>query len=299
MLWRCLKAISDLELPAGVEAQTIVIDNEAEPNNKLIAEAAGVHYAHEPRRGIAQARNCAIEEALQLKPDFIAYIDDDQTPRRNWLTALLAVQAEHGADAVQPRLIAVFPEDVPFWALRPGREPREPQFKGHEWANRKSAATGGTMFSARLVHADGLNLRFNANLALAGGEDVDFFGRAYQRGAKIIWSARPVLTEEAHSSRMTYRRYASRGLAMGGHIFVADRDKRGFCRALFKHGKGVLVRSFRGVGQLAIAPLFAPFSLRRFKFTALEGGRNLCVAAGIVGGFFSLQYEYYRQIDGR
>jgi glycosyltransferase involved in cell wall biosynthesis len=295
MLERCLKAISDLEIPAGIEMQTLVIDNEAEPNNRGIAEAAGARYTHEPHRGIAQARNRAIEEALQSGPDFIAYVDDDQTPMPGWLAALLAVQAEHGADAVQSRVIAVFPEHVPFWALPPDREL---QFEGHEWASRKSAGTNGTLFSARLVRADGLNLRFNANLALAGGEDVDFFGRAYQHGAKIIWSARPVLRDEAHLSRMTYRRYAQRGLAMGGQRFIAERDKRGFYRALLNHGKDAIARSLRGAGQLAIAPLFVPFDMRRFKFTALEGGRNLCVAAGIVGGFFSLQYEYYRQIDG-
>jgi hypothetical protein len=38
--------------------------------------------------------------------------------------------------------------------------------------------------------------------------------------------------------------------------------------------------------------------MRRFKFTAIEGGRNLFVAAGAFGGLFSLQYGFYKQIDG-
>jgi hypothetical protein len=47
-----------------------------------------------------------------------------------------------------------------------------------------------------------------------------------------------------------------------------------------------------------ISPVFVPFAMRRFKFTALEGGRNIFFAAGTIGGLFSLKYEYYRQIDG-
>ena len=58
------------------------------------------------------------------------------------------------------------------------------------------------------------------------------------------------------------------------------------------------IRALRGVGQLLISPVFVPLAMNRFKFTALEGGRNIFFAAGTIGGMFSLQYEWYRQIDG-
>jgi hypothetical protein len=81
-------------------------------------------------------------------------------------------------------------------------------------------------------------------------------------------------------------------------LFGVYRSKNGYRRAARKYFLVSLVRIARGTGQLLISPIFAPFDMRRFKFTALEGGRNIFVAAGALGGMLSLQYEYYRRIDG-
>ncbi len=143
-----------------------------------------------------------------------------------------------------------------------------------------------------------MELRFNENLALAGGEDADFFGNAYRLGARIVFSRMPVVMEEVPPSRLTYSRYVMRGLARGGQLFGQYRRKNGYLQAARKYALVSLIRIVRGMGQLLISPVFVPFSMRRFKFTALEGGRNIFLAAGVLGGLFSLQYEYYRRVDG-
>lgn len=42
----------------------------------------------EKNAGIAYARNAAVRAALQLEPQFIAMLDDDEWPSRQWLTEL-------------------------------------------------------------------------------------------------------------------------------------------------------------------------------------------------------------------
>ncbi len=245
------------------------------------------------------ARNAVLDVALSLNADWLAFIDDDQTARPTWLAKHLEAAHRDQADAVQPHIIRVEPDPAPFWSLGSSRDVEE-VFSDAPLEKRlqRSAGTCGVFFSTRIIRADGMNLRFDERLALAGGEDTEFFHLANKKGARIVNSRLPVVTEEVARSRLTYWRYIMRGLARGGQLFDVYRTKNGYSRAVRKYLFASLVRIARGTGQLLISPIFVPFDLRRFKFTALEGGRNIFVAAGAIGGMFSLQYEYYRQIDG-
>jgi succinoglycan biosynthesis protein ExoM len=122
MLRRCLTAISNLTRPAGIDLSVIVVDNEAEPNNRSVAEEfPGVLYKHEPCRGLSHARNAAIEAALDIEADFIAFTDDDCEPAEYWLDQLLIAQRETGADVVRGRTVYVYPDPLPEWILKPTR----------------------------------------------------------------------------------------------------------------------------------------------------------------------------------
>jgi succinoglycan biosynthesis protein ExoM len=297
MLRKCLAAISVQALPDDIRAKVVIVDNESEPNNRAIVEEFGFHYVHEPRRGIAYARNKAIEKALVLEADRIAFIDDDQIVPSKWVANHMKAADLYRADVVQAHIVPLYPDPAPFWSTGVA-SPIEADVLPNEGCVKKSAGTGGTMFSSWLVRGDGLGLRFDERLALAGGEDVEFFKNAHRKGARIVLSALPTLMEEVNRSRLTYRRYVMRGLARGGQLFATYRQNHGYWLALRKYLGVTIIRVIRGSGQLFISPLFAPFDMRRFKFTALEGGRNIFLAAGVIAALFSFQYEYYRQIDG-
>ena len=91
LLRACLESIIAQEGPAGSELRLIVVDNNQLPDAEPIAaEIAGkgrfpVHYVHESRLGIPFARNRAIDTALALKSDWIAFIDDDHEATPGWL----------------------------------------------------------------------------------------------------------------------------------------------------------------------------------------------------------------------
>ncbi len=59
-----------------------------------------VRYVTEPRRGRQLAAETAITTALQLSPDFIAYLDDDDRPDPGWLKHLIEEQRRTSAGIV-------------------------------------------------------------------------------------------------------------------------------------------------------------------------------------------------------
>jgi GT2 family glycosyltransferase len=118
MLRRCLTAISKLAPCRQVGGLAVaVVDNEAEPNSRAIVEEFGALYVHEPRRGIANARNAAIEAAIRLEADFMTFTDDDCEPAENWLCGMLDAQRRDGADVVRGQRIYTYPQLLPWWVV--------------------------------------------------------------------------------------------------------------------------------------------------------------------------------------
>ena len=305
MLLRCLRSLAAQEGAEGLDVHILVVDNDAAASAEAVVREAApdcsfpIHYHHEPRRGIPMARNRVLEEALALNAEWLAFIDDDQTARPTWLARHLLVASRDEADVIAPRVIVTFPDPPPFWCI-----PRPQDLNDYiedgplEGRRLHVTATNGVMLSAKLFRADGMGLRFKESLALGGGEDGDFFESAHRLGAVLVASRLPVVTEESHPARSSYWRYSLRGFSYGGSYTHRYRMKHGLWPAVKRYSGVSAVRALRGAGQLLIAPVFVPFAMNRFKFTALEGGRNIAWAAGAIGSLFSLQYEFYRQIDG-
>lgn len=305
MLKRCLQSLSAQERAEELDVHILVVDNDAVPSAETVVREAAphcpfpIHYHHEPRRGIPMARNRVIEEAVALDTEWLAFIDDDQTAWPTWLTRHLFVAGRDKADVVAPRVVVTFPDPPPFWCVPRPQDLSDGGEDGPvEGRQLRVTATNGVMLSAKLIRADGFGLRFKESLALGGGEDGEFFETAHRRGAVLVASRLPVVTEESHPARSSYWRYSLRGFSYGGSYAHRYRMKHGLWPTVKRYSGVSAVRALRGTGQLLIAPIFVPFAMNRFKFTALEGGRNIAWAAGAIGSLFSLQYEFYRQIDG-
>src|SRR5262245_2616916 len=109
MLAHCLDAVSGQLVAAGIEVRVVVADNEAEPSNRGLVHTFAsrcpfpVHYIHEPRRGIPQARNAVLDACRRLGADWIAFIDDDCWASPLWLESLLRAASQHDAHVVYGR----------------------------------------------------------------------------------------------------------------------------------------------------------------------------------------------------
>jgi succinoglycan biosynthesis protein ExoM len=310
MLAKCLRSLAAQKDLDGLDFKILVVDNDATPSSAQVVEAVAsscpfpIHYYHEPRRGIPMARNRVLESASAIGADWLAFFDDDQRAFPDTVEKLLFVAKRDNADAVAAGKIYAVPEPQPFWFVdNPDRKPAPP--RSDETADgpidsrrKKEVATNGVLFSSRLFRADGMALRFDERLALGGLEDGDFSERACRQGALLVDTRLAEVSEERHPSRFTYWRQVQSSLARGGAYVARYRLTNSYPRAAARYSVASVLRTMRGLGQLAIAPIFIPFSMQRSKFTALEGGRNLFTAAGMVGALFSLQHEFYRKIDG-
>jgi glycosyltransferase involved in cell wall biosynthesis len=122
LLERTLRACVDPRTAPGVAYEIIVVDNHpdrlAEALVAAIAEETGAPLAYlaDARRNISIVRNLGIKAA---RGRYVAFIDDDEAPDPNWLSALFHCLERTGADAAfGPNYIcsAVCAARVRVWA---------------------------------------------------------------------------------------------------------------------------------------------------------------------------------------
>jgi O-antigen biosynthesis protein len=89
----CLAGIAELRYPA---VQTIVVDDGSTDDTAAIAAKFDVQLIQTANQGLSAARNVGLSAA---EGEFVAYLDDDARPDRDWLTFLVATfgRTDHAA----------------------------------------------------------------------------------------------------------------------------------------------------------------------------------------------------------
>ncbi len=135
--------------------------------------------------GLCSVRN-AICDAAMADPAMrlIAMIDDDEWPQSGWLDALLACQAQVGADVVAGPVDFHFTGKPPRWAgqtlvFRP--EQRAWGATGMLWASNNLLVSRRAL---EMLARPWFDPRFNRS----GGEDLDFLARLREAGARFGWA---------------------------------------------------------------------------------------------------------------
>jgi len=112
-----LDALTQLNSTNDIEI--CVVDNDAAGEGAAVCNSLPADYPYtvhamvEPQAGISPARNTVVTHALTLQPVFLAFLDDDERPEPQWLSELLRVQHETGADVVGGPTLSEFPENIP------------------------------------------------------------------------------------------------------------------------------------------------------------------------------------------
>jgi succinoglycan biosynthesis protein ExoM len=295
MLQHCLQSITAQLVAPEMAIDIVVVDNEGEPNNRgLVGEiAAGcrfpVHYVHEPRRGIPQARNAALEKSRSLAADWVAFTDDDCWASPTWLASLLDAAERHKADVVYGRREFLFPTPLPFWAMR------AEQGTYAEGEQLPHAATHNVLASARLVSGES-SIRFDERLA--HGEDTDFFHRAAQRGARIVYSADALVLEVVSADRATLHYQTRRAYYYAASRSNFHRRYKGVHKAVAKLAVRCAFQAPLAIARLAAAPFAWPFSEDAFRDLVTKGTARLAGTAGAAAGLLGFHGNPYRRIDG-
>lgn len=198
--------------------EIIVIDNTPEGSAGSIVErsaaqsATVIRYVHEPRPGIAHARNRGVAES---RGEFIAFIDDDELPSRVWLEALFKAHRIYGADVVLGPVRPVF-EATPTRFLATYRgfftqsseaatgavvEPHRPLRLRRDRGCHRPLASNNALICKASCFVD--PEPFAPGLGLTGGEDTLFFTRLQRSGKRIIWCREALVHERVPKQRLT------------------------------------------------------------------------------------------------
>lgn len=214
-LHRALMSLLDTCPPEQCD-QIIVVDNDPLASAKSVVEALSLaspialRWLHEPRPGVSNARNAGVAAAVDAP--FIAFLDDDETAQPDWLTALLAVQAQTGADVVFGPIAGDAPSAptqlrpmIEDFFSRHGPSQSGPIQHTYGCGNslmRKDTALCGTP-------------PFCASANETGGEDDLLFARLTQRGCTFAWADDARVIEHVPPQRATLSYVAKRAFAYG------------------------------------------------------------------------------------
>ncbi len=219
MLERALQSIASLSTAHDVFVR--VADNDAELQEGLdlteTLRQKGYRFDLQailvPERGISQVRNALVGAAFERGcADVIVFVDDDQWVEPDWLDALLAVQADTGADVVGSNVLPDFEAPPPSWALQSAA------YRNH-YPNRNGRVlivygTNGTLISAKAAEKEPLPW-FDPSFGLTGGGDAELFHRLRAAGASFAVAEKAVIHEVYPASRVNLRWALQRSFRIG------------------------------------------------------------------------------------
>ncbi|HEV2651264.1 MAG TPA: glycosyltransferase [Rhizomicrobium sp.] len=284
-LMRLLHAIDDLDTDARITV--LVADNDAEGHEGFsLCEAIRTVYRFPlnaiivPERGIAQVRNALVDHA---RGDFIAMLDDDEWPERDWLTAFLRTQEQTGADVLQGSILFGVEDE---WAA---------SFDGltdirHVSGPIDMLQGAGNLLIARRALGRIARPWFDPAFALTGGEDHDFFVRLKRAGARFAWCDEAVARGAVAATRTSLRWALTRAYGVG------NSDMRVF----LKYSPTLTERMLevtRTAGALVLSPVLALLHVFSVAKRA-DDLRRLARAVGKTTALLGFHYNAYSVTHG-
>jgi hypothetical protein len=307
MLSALLASWSKLELPETIDPVFIVVENdELAPNEKIVAKArpgftAGrLIYMVEPEIGIPQARNAAIQVALDHGAGFVAFVDDDETVSADWFVRLHQTYVLSGAQLIGgPVRAAVVSQPAGGVYLRIIQNGIRDRYRHVEQKAavrlRRGQLDRITILTNNwLAHADLFikhGLRFDPELRYSGGSDTQFFRDAVEKGIRTGWAPDAVVFETVPPERTSLAYQYRRGREQSKTSVRAKIKAEGHAKILPVLIMSIALRSI-GAGLLFVAiPLTGGRTLVRFT-------RSCGWIVGRVAGYFGGTSLLYRQITG-
>lgn len=314
MLAACLESLGRIRPPEGVGVRLAVVDNDVDGGNRESIQAFAaaapfpVRYVHEPRRGVAAARNAALDAALgwdggeSAGDGWIAFIDDDETAASDWLAALYGAAFRHGrrcrlcggveaADVVQGGVEPVYPPDAGRWRRWP-EHGRVVPVDGQEIA---LVATSNVLFRAGLAREAGA--RFDEALNFSGGEDLAFFDRLRDHGARMVWCGGAVVRETVPWDRLTFRGQMKRAY----HTQLCLTRRAMICEPRFRTRRAArkaVLGAAGGLARIVASPLALFWGTERALGVLMTESRTLGFAAGALAALAGATSAYYRTPTG-
>ena len=271
-----LRSLGAMTVPENARVRVIVADNDVEPSARERAYALAAQlpfeivYIHCPASNISLARNACLENSTG---DFLAFIDDDSTASREWLSQLMEVAQATGADVVLGPVIASYSDDAPHWMRQGDFHSTSPVWVDGEI---RTGYSGNALL--RLASRRVSGRRFNLALGRTGGEDTEYFTHLHDAGGIISFAPHAVVHEPVPDNRARFSWLMKRRFRAGqthGRLLAEKHRSVGAIRhAAIASAKAAYC--FAAMAVLA----FLPTQRNRF---ALRGVMHVGALSGLFG----------------
>lgn len=216
LLLRLLRTLANQETGGLFTTSVVVVDNDSERSAEPVATSFSgdngltVRYFHEPVQNISLARNRAVRMA---EGTYLAFIDDDEFPEKEWLRNLYETRLRWNADAVLGPVEPYYETKPPGWVVR-GKLCERDRFRtGTRITTPDLTRTGNVLIRSEVCRErEG---PFDPGRGRTGGEDYDFFHWLLQRGGSIFWCDEAPVYESVPPDRLKRGYFLKRGLLRG------------------------------------------------------------------------------------
>ena len=239
-----LLAIQQQETNGVFTCSVVVADNDAAGSAQAVVDEVisatnlRIIYCIEPERNLALVRNKTLAHA---SGDFIALIDDDEFPVKDWLLALFNTCHACNVDGALGPVVPYFDTEPPAWVKRGGFFDRPRHETGFiiDWTEGR---TGNLLFNRRLM--EGRTDLFRPEFG-SGGEDRDLFRRWIGAGKRFAWCDEAVAYESVPPVRWNRSFMIRRALLRG--------------KMSLQHSEARLVNLLRSLLAVPLYALALPF----------------------------------------
>ena len=193
--------------------ECVVVNNASTDDTAKCFEAFAKQHAEvnlrmvdEPRKGLSYGRNCGIAAA---KGQFVAFIDDDETIDKGFVSAYIDLFYNHSAFAAAGALKVCYETARPKWMSHYTEKMiANPVDLGNKITTitRTIVPAGGNMaFNKEVFNIYGY---FDTNLGrqgetLLGGEENEFFDRIRNLGERIFYTPKAVAYHHISDRKLT------------------------------------------------------------------------------------------------
>ena len=220
LLSHLLRRLGRQNTESRFDYSIVVVDNDAAGSSKEAvvqfskSSLLQVSYDIEPEQNIALARNKALKNS---SGDFIAFIDDDESPDESWLLRLYRTCDNYKVDGVLGPVLPHFEGTPTPWVQKGGFCHRPVHATGFriDW---NEGRTGNLLIKRQIL--DGLEPVFRPEFG-SGGEDRNLFKRMIKQGRSFVWCNEAVVFESVPPIRWK-RSFMLRRALLRGKMSLND-----------------------------------------------------------------------------
>lgn len=231
LLRHLMDKLRDQETDGKFTYSIVVADNDRQESaRKVVADfrkdsPVEVTYCVQPEQNISLTRNRALEH---VTGEFVAFIDDDEFPGKDWLVTLFKALHEHKADGALGPVNPYYETAPPKWVLR-GKFHERPSYPTGFVIDGPKGRTGNVLLKRSVFPT--AEAAFDPKFLT--GEDQDFFRRMIAKGHIFVWcheaAAHEVVPPIRWNRRFMLQRALLRGKVSVRHPTFSSKD---VCKSL-------------------------------------------------------------------